>query len=239
MGLLFLSVLAFVNLWEYSELEAALAITPLPLIGLLVAPLVGRNADRLQPRLFALPALALMGGGLLWFATFPAEPDYLSILPPLVLVGAAMGAIFPSINVGAMASVPGQELGLASGIVNMSRQLGFTLGVAILVAVFTGVLDDKLADARREVAATAGSAGLNGSETRRLIGRAFVDPTEESGRRFEPRTPIERRAASEARESARDAFGAGLRVAGLAALLALPFALVMRRRPSMVGADAV
>jgi EmrB/QacA subfamily drug resistance transporter len=238
MGLLFLSILAFVNMWDYSELDAALAVTPVPVMGLVVAPLVGRASNRVQPRVFAIPALALMSAGLVWFSSIPAEPDYLSMLPPLLMIGAAMGAIFPAINVGSMASVPGQELGLGSGIVNMSRQLGFTLGVAILVAVFTGVIDDEIKDARRQIVAAAGSAGLNGTETRQLVQRAFVDPTEAGAQRVEPRTALEQRAASESREAARDAFAAGFRVAGLATLLAIPFALVMRRRPSHALTDA-
>ena len=141
MGLLFLFVIALVNLWGYSELEAALAITPVALLGLVVSPLVGRVADRLPPRAIAVPALLTMAIGLYWFSDFPARPDYLHVLPPLVLIGAGMGAVFPATNVGAMGSIRGQELGLGSGIVNMSRQVGFAIGVALLVSVFTGQLD--------------------------------------------------------------------------------------------------
>jgi EmrB/QacA subfamily drug resistance transporter len=136
MGQLFLAVLLLTNLWDYSALEAAWAITPVAVMGLVVAPLVGRIADRVPPRVIGIPALIAMAGGLLWFGAVPAEPHYVEILGPLVLTGAAMGAAFPAINVGAMGSVRGQELGLGSGIVNMSRQLGFALGVAILVAVY-------------------------------------------------------------------------------------------------------
>jgi len=140
MGMLFLAVIAFVNLWGYSQIEAALAITPIAVLGMLVSPLVGRRADRIPPRVIAAPALVLMSAGLVWLSlAFTAEPDYLAVLGPLILVGLGMGAVFPSINVGAMGSISGQELGLGSGIVNMSRQVGFALGVAILVAVFTGV----------------------------------------------------------------------------------------------------
>ena len=63
MGTLFLAVIAFVNLWGYSQIEAALAITPIAVLGLVVSPLVGRRADRLPPRAMAVPALACMGSG--------------------------------------------------------------------------------------------------------------------------------------------------------------------------------
>lgn len=180
MGPLFLAVIAFVELWGYSQIEAALAISPIAVLGMVVAPLVGRVADRVQPRVVAVPALALMAAGLLWLGAFPERPGYADVLPPLLLLGVGIGAIFPATSVGAMGSISGSELGLGSGVVNMARQLGFAIGVAVLVAVFTGALDGGAAPA--------------------------------------------------------DAFGAGFRVAAVAALLAIPLALVMRRRPAEAGA---
>lgn len=179
MGPLFLAVIAFVELWGYSQIEAALAISPIAVLGVIVAPLVGRVADRVQPRLVAIPSLLLMAAGLVWLGAFPSGPDYLAVLPALVLLGVGIGAIFPATSVGAMGSISGTELGLGSGIVNMARQLGFALGVAVLVAVFTGAVD-------------AGTAPA-------------------------------------------DAFGAGFRVAAVAALLAIPLALLMRRPPADSG----
>jgi EmrB/QacA subfamily drug resistance transporter len=147
MGTLFLTVIAFVNLWGYSELEAALAISPIPITGLVVAPVVGRLSTRLQPRVLGLPALLLMSAGLWLMSTFPAEPDYPRVLPALILIGAGVGATFPAISIGSMGSIQGQELGLGSGIVNMSRQVGFAIGIALLVAVFTGALGDQVNNA--------------------------------------------------------------------------------------------
>jgi EmrB/QacA subfamily drug resistance transporter len=141
MGPLFLAVIGFVELWGYSQIEAALAVSPIAVLGVIVAPLVGRIADRVQPRLVAIPSLIAMAAGLLWLGTFPERPDYAGVLPALILLGAGIGAIFPATAVGAMGSIAGSELGLGSGIVNMARQLGFALGVAVLVAVFTGALD--------------------------------------------------------------------------------------------------
>jgi EmrB/QacA subfamily drug resistance transporter len=142
MGTLFFTVIAFVNLWGYSELHAALAISPIPLVGLLVAPVVGRLSSRVQPRALGAPALLLVFCGLWIISTLPAQPDYLQVLPGLVLMGAGVGATFPALSIGSMGSIQGQELGLGSGIVNMSRQVGFAIGIALLVAVFTGQVGD-------------------------------------------------------------------------------------------------
>jgi EmrB/QacA subfamily drug resistance transporter len=181
MGTLFMVVLLFVNLWGYSELKAALAVTPVAVMAMLVSPLVGRFSDRLQPRAFGVPALIVMAVGVYSLSTLPAEPDLLGAIWRLAIVGLGVGATFPAVSIGSMGSIRGQELGLGSGIVNMARQVGFAIGVAVFVAVFTGAAGD-----------AAGSADL------------------------------------------RDAYAAAFRVGALVVLLAIPFSLTMRRKPSDV-----
>ena len=63
MGALFMIVLTFVNLWGYSEIKAALAITPVAIVAMLVSPLVGRLSSRVAPRAFGGPGAARDGGG--------------------------------------------------------------------------------------------------------------------------------------------------------------------------------
>jgi EmrB/QacA subfamily drug resistance transporter len=152
MGALFMTVLAFVNLWEYSELEAALAITPVPVMAMLVSPLVGRLSERWPPRAFAVPAILVTAGALFAMSTLPAEPSFWSAAWRLALLGIGIGGAFPAVTIGSMGSIRGQELGLGSGIVNMSRQVGFAIGIALFVAVFTGAIDDQASEARRRIA---------------------------------------------------------------------------------------
>jgi EmrB/QacA subfamily drug resistance transporter len=239
MGTLFLTVIAFVNLWGYTELEAALAISPIPIVGLLVAPIVGRLSVRIQPRFLGIPALLLMFAGLWLMSAFSAERDYLGVLPALILIGAGVGATFPAVSIGSMGSIQGQELGLGSGIVNMSRQVGFAIGIALLVAVFTGTIDDQLRDARREVAAIP-TAGCRAPDCVRAVtiksedggisieGAAFG---RRPGTDADLDTSFVQRAQNVVEEHVRDAYGAAFRVAALITLIAIPFTLTMRRRP--------
>jgi hypothetical protein len=237
MGTLFLTVIAFVNLWGYSELEAALAVTPIPAMGLIVAPLVGRLSNRLPPRVVGVPALLLMAAGLLTLSGFPAEPDYWSVVGPLILMGAGVGATFPAVSIGSMGSIRGQELGLGSGIVNMARQVGFAVGVALLVAVFSGSVDNEIASARHQVAAVTRDSGLPAAERSRVAERVLADPSDPATAAVEAQTGIERRADRIVDEHVRDAFGVALRVAALVTLLAIPFSLTMRRRPAETGME--
>ena len=145
LGSLLLLSLTFVNLWGFTIFEAALALLPVPVTGLLVWPKIAKAADSRPPRELAAPALLLMAVGLLWFSFTPSLwdgwADYLIVFPGLVLIGIGMGTGFPTINVGAMGAVQGQELGLASGILDTSRQLGAAIGIALLIATFSMTLD--------------------------------------------------------------------------------------------------
>ena len=109
LGTLLLLSLVFVNLWGYTQLEAALALTPVPLCGLAVWPFVGKAADRRPPGEIARPALIVMVLGMLWVSFLPSTSDdawaYLRILPGLVMIGIGMGIGFPALNVAAMGAV--------------------------------------------------------------------------------------------------------------------------------------
>jgi MFS transporter len=227
MGTLFLTVIAFVNLWGYSELKAALAISPIAIVGLLVAPVIGRLSGRVQPRFLGLPALLFMCGGLLWMSTLPAKPDYPSVLPALLLIGAGVGSTFPALSIGSMGSIRGQELGLGSGIVNMSRQVGFAIGIALMVAVFTGSIDNQIKDARHEVAALL----KDDTQSRARFLDSLENPADPNTPRAKPHSAVERKASEIVGEHVRDSYGVAFRVAAFVTLLGVPFTLTMRRRP--------
>ena len=236
MGTLFLTVLLFVNLWEYTELEAALAITPVAVTAMLISPVVGRLSNRLQPRAFGIPALIVTAIALFALAELPAEPDFWSACWRLSLLGLGVGAMFPAVTIGSMGSIRGQELGLGSGIVNMFRQVGFAIGVALFVAVFTGAIDDRIADARREVASVTRAEGLSTTQERHLQQTAFADPDDPFAERPAPQTPTEEQARTIVNEEVRDAYGAAYTAGALVTLLAFPFSLTMKRKPGDVSA---
>ena len=239
MGTLFLSVLVFVNLWGYSELKAALAILPVPVMAMLVSPVVGRFSDRLSPRSFGVPALIVMAVGVYSMSTLPAEPDLWQAFWRLWLVGLGVGATFPAVSIGSMGAIRGQELGLGSGIVNTARQVGFAIGIALFVAVFTGVVDDRVADARSQVATLERENSLSPSQERALEESAIPNQAEPSAERPAPQTPVEEQARVAVDEELRDAYGAAFRVGAFVILLAIPFSLTMRLKPSDVQRDEV
>jgi EmrB/QacA subfamily drug resistance transporter len=242
LGTLLLLSLVFVNLWGYTQLEAALALAPVPLMGLVVWPFVGRAADTKPPGEIAKPALIVMAIGMLWVSFLPATSDdawaYIRILPGLLMIGVGMGIGFPSLNVGAMGAVAGPEVGLASGILNTARQLGAAIGIAILVATFGGVLhahmswfaDEEIEDIVDDWEIPAPMAGM-------VVQSTLHDYTGGTEDRFEPKPGFDEEIIRQTAGSAREGFAWSFRQAALLILSVLPLLGALRRTPAQARAE--
>jgi EmrB/QacA subfamily drug resistance transporter len=243
-GSLLLLSLVFVNLWGYTQLEAALAIVPVPLCGLLAWPFVGRAADTRPPGELAKPALIAMAVGMLWVSFLPSTSHdawtYIRILPGLLLIGAGMGIGFPALNVGAMGAVTGQDLGLASGVLNTARQLGAAIGVAILIATFGGALsahmswfaDDEIEDVVDDYDMPKAMAGM-------VIQSTLHDYTGGTEDRFKPEPGFDEDIIRQTAGSAREGFAWAFRQAAMLVLSALPLMGALRRTPAQARAEAM
>jgi MFS family permease len=126
------------NVWHWSALHTGLTIAPSPFLVLPTALLL---AERLIKRFGSGVVIALGASffaiGLLWFALFAGlKPDYLvDLFPGLVLVGVGVGLTLPTMMASATSELPPANFATGSAVVNMLRQVGFAIGVAVLVAV--------------------------------------------------------------------------------------------------------
>jgi EmrB/QacA subfamily drug resistance transporter len=243
LGSLLLLSLTFVNLWGFTIFEAALALLPVPVTGILVWPKIAKAADSRPPRELAAPALLLMAAGLLWFSFTPSLwdgwVDYLIVFPGLVLIGIGMGTGFPTINVGAMGAVQGQELGLASGILNTSRQLGAAIGVALLITTFSTTLTWHAESAADDVADIAEEYQVPPMIFGALMQRDMHVFAGGSSDRYDPGPGFDEQVFRRTAGAARNSFGWAFRAAMLLILLAIPFTLTMQRSPAQARAAAM
>ncbi|WP_331772232.1 MFS transporter (plasmid) [Embleya sp. NBC_00888] len=126
----------------YSTLATGLAIAPGPLMVPLFA-VVGRRLATHVPAgaLVAAGNLLFAGGALLLAAGASPDTRYATqILPGWLVIGVGIGLAMPVMLSQATARLPGAQAATGSAVVNTSRQLGYVLGVAILVAVL-GTVD--------------------------------------------------------------------------------------------------
>ncbi len=136
MGTMFMLVIFMIAMMDYTELKAGLAIAVLPAAVLVLTPLAGWLTDRVGPRAPAVAGALVAAAGLVALAYLHRSDPMVSVLWRSALVGAGIGLSLPALLAAGMSAVPGGVKGAGSGMLNTARQLGFLLGVAILVAVF-------------------------------------------------------------------------------------------------------
>ena len=123
--------------WGWSALRSGLAIAPGPVMVPLFSFLVtGRLIARLGPALvIALGSAAFAAGIVWWLLAIGLAPDYPRMLGGMLLTGIGVGLTLPTLMSTAAGSLPPHSFATGSGVVNMLRQVGFAIGVAVLVAV--------------------------------------------------------------------------------------------------------
>jgi NTE family protein len=123
--------------WDYTVLQAGLALVPGALVAAVVAARLGPLADRYGYRPFVVPGALVWAGAYFWYhQQVRIEPAFWSQwLPGQVLSGIGVGATLPLLGSAALAAVPGGRYATASAVMSSARQLGGVLGIAILVVV--------------------------------------------------------------------------------------------------------
>lgn len=152
-GAIFLLVIFMVTVMGYSELRAALSITPLPLTALVLAPFVGRRVDKVGPRGAAVMGGLFFAAGLVALAFLDASATMGDVIWRVMLIGAGIAFSMPTLMSAGMTSLPDRVRGVGSGVLNTSRQMGFVLGVAVLVAIFSHTTEAAVTTAVTEATA--------------------------------------------------------------------------------------
>lgn len=134
-GFLFLNTLYLQNVRGLSALHAGLYMLPMAALTFVCAPLSGRLVGSRGPRLPLLVAgVAMTACGLL-FAVFDAETDNVLLFTGYVLFGLGFGMVNAPITNTAVSGMPRSQAGVAAAVASTSRQIGGTLGVAVIGAV--------------------------------------------------------------------------------------------------------
>jgi MFS transporter, DHA2 family, methylenomycin A resistance protein len=134
-GVVFLQSLYFQQQRGLSALAAGLLFLPMTGLVALTNPLVARIIERYGRLSPILGGQLGMIGGLVGLALLPTSTPVLLVALVMILVGVGGAFTVPPIASLILDSVPGQLAGTASGVLNTSRQLGGSLGVAIFGAL--------------------------------------------------------------------------------------------------------
>ncbi|HST66345.1 MAG TPA: MFS transporter [Mycobacteriales bacterium] len=135
-GAVFLTSIFFQTVLGFSAVRAGVAFLPLALAIAVGTHLAGALLTHAAPRTVAAAGFALTATGAALLSTAPASAHYgLDLLPGLLLAGLGVGLVFVCVSVTAMAGIPAQHAGMASGFLMTGHEIGAALGVAVLAAL--------------------------------------------------------------------------------------------------------
>lgn len=126
------------NVLGYSPLRAGMAFVPMSVTIIVGAQLSSRLVSSLGARPLLLAGTVMGAGGFWWLSAIgPASHYWPTIVAPGCLVTLALGILFTPLAAAATAGVARNQAGLASGVLNTSRQVGGSIGLAALATVAT------------------------------------------------------------------------------------------------------
>src|SRR5579872_180542 len=127
--------LFFQTLLRFNAFQTGLALLPGAIATAIAMPMAGRLVDKIDGRLPVLFGMLLFGLSTWWMGNLDQNAGYWDIFWPRVWQGFSLAFIFVPLSTVTMAAVPRAETANASGIFNLLRQLGGSLGIAVLTTI--------------------------------------------------------------------------------------------------------
>ena len=135
-GVIFIAPFFLELVLHYPTQKVGLLLAVSPVLGGIVAPFSGNLSDRFGPRIISLIGLLLMTVGCLAISTFNAQLTELGYIVRVAPFGIGLGMFQSPNNSAILGEVPPERLGIASGLLSLSRTLGQTTGLAVMGTLF-------------------------------------------------------------------------------------------------------
>jgi EmrB/QacA subfamily drug resistance transporter len=125
---------------RYSATTAGLLILPITVPMILISPFAGRLVAAVGARALMTVGMVCGLGGVLVMTSITKTSDYLLVLPGYLLFGIALGLVYAPMSTAAMAAMPREKSGIASGVLAMNRLVAGAAALALTGAVFQDLL---------------------------------------------------------------------------------------------------
>jgi EmrB/QacA subfamily drug resistance transporter len=126
----------------HSPILSGLMILPVTVPMIFVSPFSGHLIKRFGARRLMTTGMACGLAGLLVLARLQGDSPYLLLLVGYLLFGIALGLVYAPMSTAAMAAMPADKAGIASGVLAMDRVLAGAVALAATGAVFHALLGD-------------------------------------------------------------------------------------------------
>ncbi len=134
-GIFFFVSLYMQNILGYSAVQAGAAFLPLTVLIILVAPFAGKASDKYGSRWLMTIGMVLLGVQLLYLSQLSATASFWNLLPGFIVGGFGMAMTMTPTAAAAVRAVPVEKSGVGSAVLNAMRQVGGSLGIALMGAI--------------------------------------------------------------------------------------------------------
>jgi MFS transporter, DHA2 family, multidrug resistance protein len=136
-GSTFLMPVYLQNSLGYTALQAGSVFLPVGIIQGIIAPVSGRISDKINPKLPIIAGVILLSFSFYLNSKLSFLTELHAIMISLYMRGVAMGLMFTALSTVSLMEISREKMAQASAITNSIRQLGGSLGVALLATVLT------------------------------------------------------------------------------------------------------
>jgi predicted MFS family arabinose efflux permease len=137
-GTFFYVSLYMQNVLRYSPVETGASFLPMTVLVILIAPRAGALTDRVGSRWLVGGGMTLLAVMLFYYTQLGAHESFWAILPGLLIGGIGMGMTMTPTTAAAMSAVAVDKAGVGSAVLNSARQVGGSLGIAVMGSIVAG-----------------------------------------------------------------------------------------------------
>jgi EmrB/QacA subfamily drug resistance transporter len=134
-GIFFFVSLYMQNILGYSAVQAGAAFLPMTILIILVAPFAGKASDKYGSRWLMTIGMVLLGVQLLYLSQMGADASFWNLLPGFIVGGFGMAMTMTPTAAAATRAVPVEKSGVGSAVLNAMRQVGGSVGIALMGAI--------------------------------------------------------------------------------------------------------
>ena len=134
-GVFFFVSLYMQNVLGYSAVQTGAAFLPMTVVIILCAPVAGKLSDRHGSRWLMATGMVLLGVQLLYLSQLGRDATFWNLLPAFVVGGLGMGLTMTPTAAAATRAVPVDKSGVGAAVLNAMRQVGGSLGIALMGAI--------------------------------------------------------------------------------------------------------
>jgi EmrB/QacA subfamily drug resistance transporter len=183
-GVFFFVSLYMQNVLGYSAVQTGAAFLPMTILIILIAPIAGRASDRIGSRGLLTAGMVLVAGQLVYFSRLGVDSSFWDLLPGFLVGGVGMALTMTPSAAAATRNVPVDKAGVGAAVLNASRQVGGSLGIALMGAIVAADADgvaspEAFVDGFQTALLVAAGIATVGA----VVAYALVRPHEGAGRR--------------------------------------------------------